>query len=88
MLGGEKNLLVAGQRLFERPHARFAAHHERGHHVRKDDDVPDGHHRQTFCIGFFFGSKHVIDESDCQTVRIPEELSFRKPAANRIGSAA
>ena len=54
VLGGEEDLLVAGQRLFERAHARLAAHHERRHHVREDDDVPDGHHRQTFGIGFFF----------------------------------
>ena len=53
VLGGKKDLLVAGHGLFERPHARFAPHHERGHHVRKDDHVADGHHRQTFCIGFF-----------------------------------
>ena len=53
VLGGEKDLLVARHGLFQRPHARFAAHHERGHHVRKDDHVADGHHRQTFCIGFF-----------------------------------
>ena len=53
VLGGKKDLLVARHRLFQRPHARFAAHHERGHHVRKDDHVADGHHRQTFCIGFF-----------------------------------
>ena len=53
VLGGQEDLLVAGHGLFERPHAGFAPHHERGHHVRKDDHVADGHHRQTFCIGFF-----------------------------------
>ena len=58
MLRGEKNFVVAGQRFFERAHARFAAHHERRHHVRKDDDVPNGHHRQSSGIGFFFGSEH------------------------------
>ena len=53
VLGGEKDLLVARHRLFERTHALLASHHERNHHVRKDDHVADGHHRQTFCIGFF-----------------------------------
>ena len=53
VLGGEEDFLVAGHSLFERLHARFASHYERGHHVRKDDHVADGHHRQTFCIGFF-----------------------------------
>ena len=60
MLRGEEDLLVAGHGVFERAHAGFAAHHERRHHVRKDDDVPDGHHRQAFGIGFFLRSKHVL----------------------------
>ena len=64
VLGGQEDLLVAGQRLFQRPHARFAAHHERRHHVREDDHVPDGHHRQAACFGFFFGSKHC--KEDCE----------------------
>ena len=46
VLRGEEDFLVAGHGLFERADARFAAHHERRHHVRKDDHVPDGHHRQ------------------------------------------
>ncbi len=45
VLGGEKYLFVAGQSFFERAHAGFPAHHERSHHVREDDDVPNGHHR-------------------------------------------
>ena len=46
VLGGQENLLVRRQRLFEGAHARFAAHHERRHHEGKDDHVPDGHHGQ------------------------------------------
>ncbi len=53
VLGGEKDLFVARHSLFERSHALLAAHHERSHHVGKDDHVADGHHRQTLCIGFF-----------------------------------
>ena len=64
VLGGKKDFLVAGHGLFQRAHAGFAPHHERGHHVRKDDDVPDGHHRQTFCIGFFLRSKHCSPQWD------------------------
>ncbi len=45
VLGGEKYLLVAGHGLFEGAHAGLTAHHERRHHVRKNDDVPNGHHR-------------------------------------------
>ncbi len=58
VLGGKKDLLVARHCLFQRPHTGFAPHDERGHHVRKDDHIADGHHRQTFCIGFFLRSKH------------------------------
>ena len=44
VLGGQKDFLVAGQSLFERAYARFPAHHERSHHIRKDDHVTNGHH--------------------------------------------
>ena len=53
-----KIFLSRRQRLFERAHAGFPSDHERRHHVREDDDVPDGHHRQALGIGFFFGGKH------------------------------
>ena len=58
VLGGEEYLTVAGQRLFERAHAGFAAHDEGRHHVRKDHHVADGHHGQlaqfAFVAGFFW----------------------------------
>ena len=59
VLGGQEDLLVGGQRLFQRAHARFPAHDERGHHVREDDHVPDGHHRQFFGLELFL---------DCVTI--------------------
>jgi len=56
VLGRQKNLLIRGQRLFKRPHAGFPSDHERSHHVRKDDHVPDGHHREFSSLEFFLGS--------------------------------
>ena len=53
VLGGKKDLLVPGHGFFQSAHTRFPPHHEGGHHVRKDDHIPDGHHRKAFCIGFF-----------------------------------
>ena len=58
VLRGEKDLAVAGERLFERAHARLPAHHERGHHVGKDDHVADGHHGQLARFVFFAGHSH------------------------------
>ena len=55
MLGGQKDLLVRGQRFFQGAHAGLAAHHKRRHHVRKDDHVADGHHGQLFGLEFFLG---------------------------------
>ncbi len=52
VLRGQENPLVAGQRFFQRPDGRLAADHEGRHHVRKDDDVPDGHHGQRPGIRF------------------------------------
>ncbi len=52
VLGGEENLLVAGQRLFQCADAGLPADHEGRHHERKDDDIPDGHHGELF--GFEF----------------------------------
>ncbi len=59
VLGCEKNLAVAVQRLFQSAHAGLAAHHERGHHVGKDDHVPDRHHRQLAQLGLFAGYGHI-----------------------------
>jgi hypothetical protein len=55
VLGGQKDLLVGGQSLFESAHAGLAAHDERRHHVGKDDHVPNGHHGQLLALEFFFG---------------------------------
>ncbi len=52
VLGGQENLLVAGQRLFQCAHARLPANHERRHHVRKDDDISNRHHGEF--LGFEF----------------------------------
>jgi hypothetical protein len=54
VLRRKKDLLVTGECFFKSSHARIAADDERRHHERKDDDIPDGHHRQAFCLGFFF----------------------------------
>ena len=59
MLSSEKNLLVAGQSFFERAYARLPAHHERSHHVRKDDHVTNGHHRQFLALELFFGVRQL-----------------------------
>jgi hypothetical protein len=53
VLGRKKNLLIAGQSFFERAHAGLPAHHEWSHHVRKDDHVANGHHRQFLALEFF-----------------------------------
>ena len=53
VLRDQKNLLVPGQRFFQRAHRRFAAHDERVHHLRKDDHVPHGHHGDTLHVELF-----------------------------------
>ena len=58
VLGGEKDLAVAVERLFEGAHARLAAHHEGRHHVGEDHHVPDGHHGQLARLGLFAGCSH------------------------------
>ncbi len=59
VLGGKKYLFIAGQSFFERTHARLAAHHERSHHVGKDDHVPNGHHGQFLALEFFLGVRQL-----------------------------
>src|SRR5581483_8639854 len=56
MLSGQKDFFVRRERFFKSAHARFAAHHEWGHHMGKDDHVPDGHHGQLSGLEFLFGS--------------------------------
>ena len=58
VLGSEENLLVGRQRLFQGPHARFTAHHERRHHEGKDDHVPNGHHGQLSGFELFLRCGH------------------------------
>ena len=53
MLGGQKNLLVAGQGLFERADAGFATDDERRHLLRKDDHIPYRHHGYALQFLFF-----------------------------------
>src|SRR5262249_23434269 len=60
VLGGQENLFVGCESLFQRAHAGFAAHHEGRHHVREDDHVADGHHGKFLALEFLF--------SDCQLV--------------------
>src|SRR5579884_678638 len=60
VLGGEKDFAIAGKRLFQCPDAGFASDHERRHHVREDDDVPNGHHGQLACFEFFPGLGHSV----------------------------
>ena len=56
MLGSQKNLLVRGQCLFECANARLATDHERGHHVREDDHIANGHHGKFSGLEFFLGN--------------------------------
>ena len=58
VLSGKEDLFVCRQRLFQRMHARFPAHHKRSHHVGEDDHIPNGHHGKFFSFEFLFGSGH------------------------------
>ena len=58
VLRRQKDLLICRQGLFQCAHAGFAAHHERGHHEREDDDVANRHHGQLSGFVFFFRSSH------------------------------
>ena len=59
MLSREKDLLISGQSLFQCAYARLATNYERRHHVRKNDDVANGHHREPLGFEFFFGLGHL-----------------------------
>src|SRR5580704_17255902 len=76
MLGGEKDLAVAVESLFEGAHARLAAHDEGGHHIGEDHHVPDGHHGQFTRLGLVAGCSH----KDTQGFR----RARQGPAAGRI----
>jgi hypothetical protein len=58
VLGGEKDLAIAAECLFERTHAGLAAHHEGRHHIGEDDHIADGHHGQLARLVFFAGHGH------------------------------
>src|SRR5262245_65192060 len=53
MLRRQKDTFIAAQRRFQRVHGRLAADHERNHHERKNNDVPDWNHRQLGLLVFF-----------------------------------
>ena len=53
VLGCEKNLLVASQRVLEGTHAGLPSDHEGRHHEREDHDVPDRHHGEFFSLELF-----------------------------------
>src|SRR5438045_9012827 len=60
MLRGQDYLAVPGERFCQRAHTRFAADHERRHHEREDDHVPNRHHGQVACLEFFLGLGHWV----------------------------
>ena len=53
MLRDEENLFVACQRVFQSAHGGFAPYDERVHHLRENDHIPHGHHRNALCVAFF-----------------------------------
>src|SRR5688500_1226072 len=52
MLCSQEYLAVSRERIFQSAHAGFATHHERRHHKREDDHIPDGHHGQSTSFEF------------------------------------
>ena len=58
VLGGEKDLAVAGERFFEGAHAGKAAHDEGSHHVGKYHHIPDGHHGKLAWFSLIAGGSH------------------------------
>ena len=70
VLGGQKDLFVASQGVFESPNARIATHNERGHHVGENDDVPNGHHGQALGFRLFLRCDHVDLLDDAIRVRV------------------
>ncbi len=57
VLRGQKNLLFAGQRLFQRAHRGFAPDDKRLHHLRENDHIPHRHHRHALHF-ILFSAKH------------------------------
>src|SRR6185312_5149578 len=84
MLGGQENLLVSSQRFFQRVHTRFTAHHEGGHHVGKNDHVPDGHHGQFSRLELLFRSGHYHSKGGMTSTSRTQRL---KPRLHRCPSA-
>ena len=60
VLRGKENPLVSRQAVFERMNARWPPHDERRHHVRKDHDVPDGHHRELKAVHYVLLRLHQV----------------------------
>ena len=50
VLRRQEDLLVGGQRVFERAGRRRPSDHERHHHVREDDDVPERDDGERFVL--------------------------------------
>ena len=59
VLGGQENLLFAGQRLFQGAHGGFAADDEGLHHLREDDHIPHRHHGHALHF-ILFAAKHGV----------------------------
>ena len=53
VLRGEENLLVGGQRFFERAQGAFASHDERVHHLGEDDQIAHRHHGHALQFSLF-----------------------------------
>src|SRR5690348_8722969 len=83
VLRGEKDLAIAGKRLFECPDAGFASDHERRHHVRKNDDVPNGHHGQLACFEFFPGLGHSVPSLVLKTKLVLTTQAYIADALDR-----
>src|SRR5271169_3875358 len=58
MLSCQEDFFISCQGFFQRPDGGFAPHHKRGHHVRKDDHIANGHHRQQSSVVLFTAGKH------------------------------
>ena len=54
MLGGEENLFLAGKGFFQGSDTGFTANHKRRHHMGKNDDIANWHHRESLGFGLFF----------------------------------
>ena len=84
VLGGEEDLAVAVEGLFEGADAGLAADHEGGHHVGEDHHVPDGHHGQFARLRFVAGYGHWDTLGNLPTGNKEIRRAKRTPAAGRV----